>query len=94
MTVYLVTGASPATTQLDGWDRKSIIVQGLHPATRIDTIKRFFENQSQSGGGETKKFDFDRSKKVAYVTFVHPGGQSCVQPCVYIFLLTQTDLCV
>ena len=90
MAVSSVTGAY-STTQRDGWDRKTIIVQGLHRNTPRDTIKTFFENQSQSGGGVTKQVDFDVNKGVAYVTFLTPGGQSCIQLYVYICLLTKRD---
>ena len=79
-TVSSVTGASSTTTQ---WDRKTIIVHGLRPGISRDAIRIFFEDQSRSGGGVTNEVKFDRNKKVASVTFVHRGGQLCVQLCLH-----------
>ena len=54
---------------------KTIMVTGLAAKTTKDSILNYFENKRRSGGGEVENVEFQRDKRVAFVTFKDASGK-------------------
>ena len=75
---HSVKCATPEVTlEHDMTEGTTIEVRGLDPATTVETIQMFFENERRSGGVDVDNVQFDPDTHVAYVTFQSRDG-GCV----------------
>ena len=62
--------AAEQTDQEDMEDSRTIELNGLAPTTTEDSIRNFFENTRQSGGGDINSVEFNPEEGFAVITFM------------------------